>query len=89
MTSDLFDSVPDTRPVREDMAEGAVLLRGFAQPVEAELIAGIVRRDLPFYDASIAAASITAVNCFAREMGVLADDIPYDQVVATQFRNFW
>jgi NitT/TauT family transport system substrate-binding protein len=58
-------------------------------PREAELIAGIVRRDLPFYDASIAAASITAVNCFAREMGVLADDIPYDQVVATQFRNFW
>ena len=58
-------------------------------PRETGLIAPIVRRDLPYYDATIAAASITAVNCFAREMGVLADDIPYDQVVATQFRNFW
>ena len=30
-----------SRPSREAMAEGAVLLRGFARPVEAELIAGI------------------------------------------------
>jgi NitT/TauT family transport system substrate-binding protein len=58
-------------------------------PREAGLIAGIVRRDLPFYDASIAAASITAINSFAREMGVLAGEVPYDQIVATQFRHFW
>ena len=41
MTADLFESVPDVRPSREAMAEGAVLLRGFARPVEAALIAGI------------------------------------------------
>ena len=41
MTSDLFDSVPDTRPVREDMAEGAVLLHGHAKPVEGELIVAL------------------------------------------------
>ncbi|MDP1583737.1 MAG: DNA oxidative demethylase AlkB [Bradyrhizobium sp.] len=41
MTADLFESVPDLRPSREAMADGAVLLRGFAQPVAAELIAGI------------------------------------------------
>ena len=41
MTADLFESVPDVRPSREAMAEGAVLLRGFARPVEAELIAAI------------------------------------------------
>ena len=41
MTADLFESVPDVRPSREAMAEGAVLLRGFARPVEAELIADI------------------------------------------------
>ena len=29
------------RPPRETMAEGAVLLRGFARPVEHDLIAGI------------------------------------------------
>jgi alkylated DNA repair protein (DNA oxidative demethylase) len=41
LTSDLFDSVPDTRPVREDMAEGAVLLHGHAKPVEGELIVAL------------------------------------------------
>ena len=41
LTADLFESVPDVRPSREAMAEGAVLLRGFARPVEAALIAGI------------------------------------------------
>ena len=33
MTADLFEGVPDVRPSREAMAEGAVLLRGFAQAV--------------------------------------------------------
>jgi len=36
--ADLFDALPDQRPVREQMADGAVLLRGYAAPVEAELI---------------------------------------------------
>jgi len=38
---DLFDSVPDARPPQQAMAEGAVLLRGFAKPFEAELIADL------------------------------------------------
>jgi DNA oxidative demethylase len=37
----LFESVPDVRPAQEAMAEGAVLLRGFALPVEADLIAAL------------------------------------------------
>ena len=41
MTADLFESIPDVRRSREAMAEGAVLLRGFARPAEAELIAGV------------------------------------------------
>jgi alkylated DNA repair protein (DNA oxidative demethylase) len=41
LTSDLFESVPDVRPAQEAMAEGAVLLRGFARPVETELIADL------------------------------------------------
>ena len=58
-------------------------------PREAGLIAGIVRRDLPFYDASISEASIVAINAFARDMGVLAGDVPYERIVATQFRRAW
>jgi alkylated DNA repair protein (DNA oxidative demethylase) len=41
LTADLFAGVADTRPSRESMAEGAVLLRGLVRPVEAEVIADI------------------------------------------------
>ena len=41
MTADLFDDLPDLRPSREAIAEGAVLLRGFAKPVEDELITAL------------------------------------------------
>lgn len=41
MTADLFESVTDVLPSREVMAEGAVLLRGFATPFESELIAAL------------------------------------------------
>ena len=41
MTADLFADLPDVRPARETIADGAVLLRGFARPVEAELIAAL------------------------------------------------
>lgn len=56
-------------------------------PHEATLIVDIVRRDLPFYVASITPASIAAINAFALDMGVLAADVEYEQIVAAQFRD--
>jgi alkylated DNA repair protein (DNA oxidative demethylase) len=41
LKADLFESVADVRPSREAMADSAVLLRGLAKPVEAELIAAL------------------------------------------------
>jgi DNA oxidative demethylase len=41
LTADLFEAVSDVRPSREAIAEGAALLRGFAKPVEADLIAAL------------------------------------------------
>ena len=38
MSADLFETVGDARPPRETIAEGAVILRGFARSFEAELI---------------------------------------------------
>ncbi|MBR0685623.1 DNA oxidative demethylase AlkB [Bradyrhizobium manausense] len=38
MTADLFDSVAEAQPSREEIADGAVLLRGFVKPIERELI---------------------------------------------------
>jgi ABC-type nitrate/sulfonate/bicarbonate transport system substrate-binding protein len=58
-------------------------------PQEAELIAELIRRDLPYFDASISEKTIAGVNAFARDMGILKGDVPYDQIVATQFRDAW
>jgi alkylated DNA repair protein (DNA oxidative demethylase) len=41
LTADLFAGVADPGPSQEAMAEGAVLLRGFAGPLEADLIADL------------------------------------------------
>ncbi|WP_369725295.1 DNA oxidative demethylase AlkB [Bradyrhizobium sp. LLZ17] len=41
MMADLFDSVAEAQPSREEIAEGAVLLRGFVKPVENELIEAV------------------------------------------------
>ncbi|QOG20014.1 MULTISPECIES: DNA oxidative demethylase AlkB [Bradyrhizobium] len=38
MIGDLFDSVAEAQPSREEIADGAVLLRGFVKPIESELI---------------------------------------------------
>jgi hypothetical protein len=48
-----------------------------------------VCRDLPFYDACISEASVAAINAFARDVGVLAGDVPYDRIVAGQFSHLW
>jgi alkylated DNA repair protein (DNA oxidative demethylase) len=42
MTADLFDSL-DARPSREMIAEDAMLLRGFARPIQHDLLAAIER----------------------------------------------
>jgi NitT/TauT family transport system substrate-binding protein len=58
-------------------------------PRETGLIAGIVKRDLPFYDAAISEHSVTAINDFARRMSILDDDVQYSEVVAVRFRDLW
>jgi alkylated DNA repair protein (DNA oxidative demethylase) len=41
VTADLFESIADACPSRQAMTESAVLLRGFARPFEADLVADI------------------------------------------------
>lgn len=50
MTADLFESVADLLPSREAMADGAVVLRGFARPFEAELLPALraIIKQAPF-----------------------------------------
>jgi NitT/TauT family transport system substrate-binding protein len=58
-------------------------------PASAEIIASLVERDLPFYDASISEAAATAMNDFARAIGMLDAAVAYQAVVATRFQPLW
>lgn len=58
-------------------------------PSEAELIAELIRRDLPYYDATISRPFVAGMNQFARDVGILKGDVPYEGVVATQFAHLW
>jgi NitT/TauT family transport system substrate-binding protein len=56
---------------------------------EAELIGDVVARDLPYYDAAISEEAVLRMNQFARDVGLLKGSVPYEQVVATDFRPLW
>ena len=58
-------------------------------PQEAALIAELIRRDLPYYDVAISERSVAGMNDFACGVGILETDVSYDQVVATEFSEFW
>ena len=56
---------------------------------EASLIADLIARDAPFYDATISTEAVTGLNKFAKANGLIADPIPYDELVASEFRDLW
>jgi ABC-type nitrate/sulfonate/bicarbonate transport system substrate-binding protein len=51
-------------------------------PAQAELIADLIGRDLPYYDTTISREFVSGMNRFARDVGILDRDVPYEQVVA-------
>jgi NitT/TauT family transport system substrate-binding protein len=56
---------------------------------ETALIATLIERDLPYYDASISPEFVAGMNKFSRDIGILKGDVPYEGVVATQFKGLW
>ncbi|HEY2528286.1 MAG TPA: ABC transporter substrate-binding protein [Xanthobacteraceae bacterium] len=56
---------------------------------QVPLIAGLIARDAPFYDASISLKAIEGLNKFANALGLISEPVPYDRLVATQFNEFW
>jgi NitT/TauT family transport system substrate-binding protein len=75
--------------LKADPAGAAEVGRKLFPPAEAALIAELIRRDLPFYDAAISPESVAGMNQFARDIGILQGDVPYENVVATRFAPLW
>jgi ABC-type nitrate/sulfonate/bicarbonate transport system substrate-binding protein len=75
--------------LRKDVSLATKVGRKLFPPSEAELIAELIRRDLPFYDASISREFVAGMNKFCHDVIILAGDVPYERVVATQFAPLW
>lgn len=56
---------------------------------EAELIAGLITRDAPYYDAEISGSAVDGLMRFAQGSGLIKQAIPYEQLVATQYSHLW
>src|SRR5580700_9965574 len=58
-------------------------------PEEAALIVDLIKRDLPYYDATISRDFVEGMNGFARDVGILSGHPAYTDVVAEQFTELW
>ena len=77
------------RALKEDVSRATEVGRKRFPSSEAELIAELIRRDLPYYDPTISEESVTQMNRFAQDIGLLSAPVPYEQVVATQLTHLW
>jgi NitT/TauT family transport system substrate-binding protein len=75
--------------LKNDVSLATGIGRKLFPPAEAELIAELIRRDLPYYDAKITPDFVAGMNAFARDIGILQGEVPYERVVATQFAPLW
>ena len=75
--------------LKQDVSRAGEVGRKLFPPTEADLIVELIRRDLPFYDATISREFVAGMTAFCRAQGVLKDDVAYEQIVATQFAPLW
>ncbi|HYA04750.1 MAG TPA: ABC transporter substrate-binding protein [Xanthobacteraceae bacterium] len=75
--------------LKADVGRAAAVGKKLFPPSEATLITELIRRDLPYYDASLSRDFVAAMTQFARSQGILEGEVPYERVVAAQFAPLW
>jgi ABC-type nitrate/sulfonate/bicarbonate transport system substrate-binding protein len=75
--------------LKADPSRATPIAERLFAPEAAALIAKLIARDSPFYDASISPEAIEGINRFALANGLLSKPLQYDDLVATQFRQLW
>jgi ABC-type nitrate/sulfonate/bicarbonate transport system substrate-binding protein len=75
--------------LKQDVTRAGEVGKRLFPAEEAGLIVELIRRDLPFYDATISREFVAGMTAFLRSQGVLKDDVAYEQIVATQFAPLW
>ena len=77
------------KALKQDPNRATAVGRKRFPPSEAELIAELVRRDLPYYDPTIPPEKVESMNRFAQDIGLLKAPAAYERVVATEFSHMW
>ena len=77
------------RALRADPSRAAEVGQRLFPPDEAALIEDLVRRDAPYYATGISLDSVSSLNEFCRNTGLLSGDAAYEQVVASRFAHLW
>jgi ABC-type nitrate/sulfonate/bicarbonate transport system substrate-binding protein len=75
--------------LKADVTRAATVGNGLFPPSEAALIVDLIRRDLPYYDATLSREFVDGMSNFARRQGILDGEAAYEQIVATQFATLW
>jgi NitT/TauT family transport system substrate-binding protein len=75
--------------LKNDVSLATGIGRRLFPPQEAELIAELIHRDLPYYEAKITREFVEGMTRFARERGILRSEVRYEQMVATPFAQLW
>lgn len=81
--------VKTQQALKHDVTLATRVGRKLFPPAEAELIAELIQRDLPYYDPTLSRDFVTGMNIFARSRGILSGDMAYEDVVAMPFSHFW
>ena len=77
------------RALVEDPGRAAAVGKALYPAEEAQLIAGLIERDAPYYDPRISEEAVDGMNRFARDVGLLSGPVPYEEVVAVRFSRLW
>jgi ABC-type nitrate/sulfonate/bicarbonate transport system substrate-binding protein len=75
--------------LRENPQRAAEVGERLFPPMEAGLIAELIRRDAPYYDPAISQEAVTALNAFAQRAGLQVNAAGYHDVVAQQAPSLW
>jgi NitT/TauT family transport system substrate-binding protein len=75
--------------LKDNVARAAEVGAKLFPPSEAVLITELIRRDLPYYDATLSREFVAGMADFARSRGLLDGAVSYESVVATQFAPLW
>jgi len=81
--------VKTQKALAADPSRATAIGKRLFAPEAASLIAGLIARDAPFYDATISVEAVDGINKFALANGLLTQPLLYDGLVASRFRQLW